>query len=138
MKINNRRVHRAFTTKKIHSSNDRGGKNYLKSKSKGSEILKKNSKNPDRDSVSIQRLPLGLTSLDEDIVKLENLSNRNLTARFDWLEIEQRLIQLGAKKKLEPIVKNFSIKRSGSIEFPEKLHIYRRFEARFSLHEIES
>ena len=69
-----------------------------------------------RNSISLQKLPFNLSSVDDDLIKLETLSSKNLIARFDWLRIEERLIQLGAKKKLEPIVKSFNLRRSSSIE----------------------
>ena len=45
------------------------------------------------------------TSLDEDIQKLESLRTQNIHARHNWISIEQRIIELEAKKKLKPLMK---------------------------------
>lgn len=135
MKSYQRGVLRSLTSTKM---NVEKGRTYrLGKKTKGNLIDPsiKTGISVEKNFNSQLRLLNGLTSVDEDLVKLENLSNKNLSARFDWLEIEQRLIQLGAKKKLEPIANNYN-KRSGSIEVPGQLHVYRRFETRFSIHEL--
>ena len=43
------------------------------------------------------------TSLDEDMMKLENLTVRNYNARMGLISIQQRIIEIGIKRKLNPI-----------------------------------
>jgi hypothetical protein len=44
------------------------------------------------------------SSLDDDLVKLENLTVRNSNARLDLISIQERMIELGLQKDLNPIV----------------------------------
>lgn len=44
-------------------------------------------------------------TFEEDLKKLESLTNKNLSARLLWIKIEERLIELGVQRKLEPIVR---------------------------------
>ncbi|OMJ88493.1 hypothetical protein SteCoe_9524 [Stentor coeruleus] len=44
------------------------------------------------------------TSLDEDLMKLETLTLRNSNARMDLISIQERMIQLGVKRNLNPIL----------------------------------
>jgi hypothetical protein len=92
------------------------------------DVLRKNQVFKARNSISLQKLNFNTSSVDEELVKLENVSCKNITARYDWLKIEQRLIQLGAKKKLEPIVKSFNLRRSNSIEVSEDAREFRLFQ----------
>jgi hypothetical protein len=55
-------------------------------------------------SKSVKYLPKLEKTFEDNLKKLENLTIKNLSARTEWLEIEERLIQLGAKRKLDPIV----------------------------------
>lgn len=43
------------------------------------------------------------TSLDEDMERLENLTNKHSHMRSDWLSIKQRMIEINTNKKLKPI-----------------------------------
>ena len=43
------------------------------------------------------------TSLDEDIERLESLTNKHSNMRSDWLSIKERMIELNINKKLKPI-----------------------------------
>ena len=58
-----------------------------------------------KDFKSIKYLPKLEKTFEDDLKRLESLTNRNLSARLDWIEIEQRLIELGVQRKLEPIVR---------------------------------
>jgi len=135
MKSYQQGVLRSFTSTKLNSNKGRIGKSVRRTKGNLIDPSIKTGNAGEKDFNSQQRLPNGLTSVDEGLVKLETLSNKNLTARFDWLEIEQRLIQLGAKKRLEPIAKNYN-RRSGSIEISDQFRSFRRLEERFNLHEL--
>ena len=41
------------------------------------------------------------TSLDEDIERLESLTNKHSNMRSDWLSIKERMIELNINKKLK-------------------------------------
>ena len=56
-------------------------------------------------SKSVKYLPKLENTFEDDLKKLENLTYKNLSARIDWIEIEERLIQLGVQRKLEPIIR---------------------------------
>ena len=43
------------------------------------------------------------SSLDEDMEKLDILTFKNSSARLDWIRVNQRMIELGVNKKLNPI-----------------------------------
>ena len=43
------------------------------------------------------------TSLDEDMLRLENLTVRNSNARLDLVSIQKRMIEIDLKRKLNPI-----------------------------------
>ena len=75
-----------------------------------------------KDSRSVKYLPKLENTFEDDLKKLENLTYKNLSARFDWIEIEERLIQLGVQRKLEPIVKND--RKTESVDF--NLSRYKR------------
>lgn len=43
------------------------------------------------------------SSVDEDYIRLEQITARNSSIRYDWLLIEQQIIELNTKRKLSPI-----------------------------------
>ena len=42
-------------------------------------------------------------SLDEDLEKLENLTVRNISIRQDWLQVQQKVLDMGLSKQLNTI-----------------------------------
>lgn len=88
---------------------------------------------------SSKLLPLKIrnTSLDKDLEKLENLTSRNLSARYDWLSIETKLIELNTKKKLSPIAKteisNDKFTQNTSSFSTNSIDLLKKYEKSFKL-----
>ena len=91
-------IKNSFSSIKFSKSRSPDHSNYSKNKLR-SKILQK------KDFKSIKYLPKLEKTFEDDLKRLESLTNRNLSARLDWIEIEQRLIELGVQRKLEPIVR---------------------------------
>ncbi len=78
-------------------------------------------------SKSIKYLPKLEKTFEENLKKLENLTMKNSSARTEWLEIEERLIQLGAQRKLDPIVVK-SNRKAESIDLYSSRYLNRELE----------
>ncbi|OMJ92979.1 hypothetical protein SteCoe_4202 [Stentor coeruleus] len=80
------------------------------------------------------------TSVEDDLDKLESITSRNLIARYDWLSIEKKLIELNTKRKLSPIaeIDTSGVKNSGkSIEFiPSSIDLMKKYENSLSFNFI--
>ncbi|OMJ94875.1 hypothetical protein SteCoe_1903 [Stentor coeruleus] len=72
------------------------------------------------------------TSVEQDLEKLENLTNKNSIARYDWLSIEKKLIELNAKKRLSPIVESDSVNQKfigNSVDFSmNSIDLLKKYE----------
>lgn len=66
---------------------------------------------------SVKILPKLCSTFEEDLKKLEKLTFQNYSVRNTWLEIEEKLLQLNLKRKLEPITENKIARKGLSIDF---------------------
>ncbi|OMJ94241.1 hypothetical protein SteCoe_2576 [Stentor coeruleus] len=88
-------------------------------------------------SNSSKLLPLKIrnTSVDEDLEKLESLTSKNLSARYDWLSIETKLIELSTKKKLSPIteteINNTKLTQNTSDFSTNSINLLKKYENSF-------
>jgi hypothetical protein len=51
-------------------------------------------------SQSFKSLPIHSDTFESELTKLESLSSRNLKARYDWLEVQKKLIQFDPKTQV--------------------------------------
>lgn len=88
---------------------------FHQAKIKGSRI-KTNAKN-EVSVKSVKILPKLCSTFEEDLKKLEKLTFQNFSVRNTWLEIEEKLLQLNLKRKLEPIAEQKTARKGLSIDF---------------------
>jgi hypothetical protein len=94
-------------------------------------------------SSSIKSFPLLFrnSSVLDDIEKLESLTSRNVSAQHDWLSIEQRIIEISTKRKLEPIIEadeNRAFHRNNSVEYPQRtMDLLQKYDMKFMLRPSE-
>lgn len=84
----------------------KAAKSKIKSKSKSGVTAK-----------SVKLLPKLYTTFDEELKKLEKLTFKYYSVRNTWLEIEERLVQLDLKRKLDPIQERYAARKGLSIDF---------------------
>ena len=66
---------------------------------------------------SVKILPKLYNTFEEEFGKLEKLIFKNYSVRNTWLEIEQKLIQIDLKRKLDPIPERYAARKGVSIDF---------------------
>lgn len=83
-------------------------------------------------SLNVFPIKFRKTSVEEDLEKLESLTCRNLIARYDWLSIEKKIIEINTKRKLSPIIEidSSNTKNAGSsMEFiPSSIDLMKKYE----------
>lgn len=92
-------------------------------------------------SLKVFPLKFRNTSVEQDLEKLENLTNRNRIARYDWLSIEKKLIELNAKKRLSPIAEANSSNPKfigNSVDFSmNSIDLLKKYEKRSDLNLVK-
>lgn len=110
LKLNSRRV----LLKKIESNNARKqSTNSVQPSQRASSEMKYYNKEKLRHN----------SSLDEDMIKLENLTVRNSNARLDLVSIQERMIELGLKN-LKPIAEIDESRNEDNLNYDTSIDNY--------------
>lgn len=76
------------------------------------------------------------TSFEEDIERLESLTNKNSSISNDWISVKQRMIEINLKKKLNPIAEiDEGINEYGNLAQPGQppLNLIRNYDSLMNL-----